>query len=100
VDEPDNWKEYLKSKWHGEWETALVDEVTKLEDLSTWIKVPRSAARGKLVHKVKIVFKVKQMVKNGTINARRDWSLLARVFDSTSTTWSISPWALALVRSK
>jgi hypothetical protein len=27
--------------------------------LETWIKVPRSAARGRLVHKVKIVFKVK-----------------------------------------
>lgn len=63
IDEPVTWAEYLKSPDKAAWTETIITEVQKLEDADggrgTWIKVPRAAAKGHVVHKTKIVFKVK-----------------------------------------
>ena len=63
MDEPATWAEYLRSPDKAAWTNVLVHEVEKLEDVDggrgTWIVVPRAAAKGHVVHKSKIVFKLK-----------------------------------------
>ena len=59
LDEPENWQQYLKSKFRSDWERTLVQEVTKLEDMNTWTRVPRSAAKGVPIHKCKVVWRLK-----------------------------------------
>ena len=59
IDEPDTWNQYLNSRWKDDWTQALIKEVTKLEDLGTWVKVPISWAKGHRIHRVKELFKAK-----------------------------------------
>ena len=59
IDEPATWGEYLRSRWKDEWTQALIKEVTKLEELGTWVRVPKSWAKGHHIHRCRELFKVK-----------------------------------------
>ena len=70
IDEPSTWKQYLQSRWFDEWTEVLVKEVTKLEDLETWVRVPASWAEGHAVHRCRIVFKNK-LTASKTLDRRK-----------------------------
>ena len=59
IDEPESWSEYLVSQWKDDWTQAIIKEVSRLEDMHTWKRVPRSWAAGHPVHKSKVLFKAK-----------------------------------------
>ena len=45
--------------WKDEWTQALFKEVTKLDDLGTWVRVPADRASGYHVHRCTGLFKNK-----------------------------------------
>ena len=59
MDEPQTMRDVMRSPDKNAWIDTLVTEVTRLEDANTWLRVPRSAAAGQPIHKIKPVFVVK-----------------------------------------
>jgi hypothetical protein len=70
VDEPESWGAYLKSRWKDDWTQALIKEVTKLEDMETWVRVPISWAKGHVIHRCNELFKVK-LDENKKVDRRK-----------------------------